>query len=74
MVSFVSVEYLKIAGYIVSGFVAARAWFAKEIRTGRALIAHWENQAKAVESTVKADVKAVETKVEAEVKVVENKL
>lgn len=53
--SLLTVEYLKIAGYVVSGFVSARVWFAKEIAKGRAVL-------KAVEQKVVDEVKAVEKK------------
>ena len=63
MIVFFSAEYLKVAGYVVSGFAAARVWFAKEISFGKRLIALLEAKAKAAETTVKTDVKKVETAV-----------
>lgn len=74
MVSFVNGEYLKIAGYVVSGFLAARAWFAKEIKAGQVLLAHVEAAVKAKAQQIEADVKKVETAVKADVTAVENKL
>jgi len=78
MVSFVSVEYLKIAGYLVAGFASARVWFTKEITAGRALLRYYESlvrqKAVSIEGKVKADATAVETAVKSEVKKIENKL
>jgi hypothetical protein len=74
MLTFFSVatlEYVKIAGYVVSGYAAARVWFAKEISYGKKLIALVEAKAKAVEAGAVADAKKVETAVVTDVKKVE---
>jgi hypothetical protein len=55
MVNLVSVEYLKIVGYVVSGYAAARVWLHKEITAGKLLLAHAEvlvkNDAKKIEES-----------------------
>ena len=57
MIALGSVEYLKIAGYIISGFAVARAWFAKEITYGKKLIALLEDKAKKAEAAIATEVK-----------------
>ena len=49
---FFSVEYLKIAGYVISGIAATRLWFAKEIDYGKKLIALLEEKAKKAEAAI----------------------
>jgi hypothetical protein len=64
-------EHVKFVGYLVSGFAAARIWFAKEISYGKRLISLIEARAKAAEAIVKADVVKVETAVKTDVAKVE---
>jgi hypothetical protein len=65
--SVTTLEYVKVAGYVASGYAAARVWFAKEISYGKRLIALLEVKAKAAEAVIKADVVKVETAVKTDV-------
>lgn len=62
-----NIEYLKIAGYVVAGVLAARAWFYKEIAAGKTLLKYYESylvgKAKGLESALVTEVKKFEGKV-----------
>ena len=54
-------DYGKLVASFLAGSAVIRAWFAKEISAGKALLAH-------VEAKIKADAAKVEAGIKAEVK------
>jgi len=57
VIVFAAVGYLKIIGYIVSGFAVAKIWFAKEIAAGKKLLNYVEAKAKSAEIAVVNEAK-----------------
>ena len=74
--------FLKIAGAVIGGAAATRAWFSKEIKAGKILLQHIEAAAKAdyektvteadaIGGTLITDAKKVETSVKSDASKIE---